>query len=951
MEPRSAKGQTLDRRGPARHPADWEDALVFGDFALRRNDRRLDRDGTPVPLGDKAFHILAALVDRAGQVVGKADLMRAADIQNENSLRFHIVALRRALGEGRFIANVASQGYCFVAQVRQPAGETRSDARPEPWRPLPARARPLFGRAAVLRSLSGQLFQYRFVNLVGPGGVGKTSVALTLARDLASGFDGDVCIFDDGSVFNPEHLEGGLAAALGITAPAGGAAPEVVTFLQRRRMLLVLDGCESALDAAAALAERLFRDAPQIHLLATSREALRAEGEHVHRLFPLDVPASGEGETAEAALQFGAVQLFVDRAAAGGSGFVLTDADASLVSDLCRKLDGLPLAIELAAGRANAFGAAEVARQLDSQFALMWPGRRTAVARHQTLSAALGWSHRQLSDREQIAFRRLSVFAGPFTLAMAADLLADGQTAAAEATALLASLVSKSLVQFNPAAPQGAYRLLDTTRSFALDRLAEANEANAVGERHARLMGRMLAVTPGSAAAADGPRAQDLLGDVGSALEWSLSPGGDSELAVGLAVASAPVWMEAGLMVECRFWMSRVLGAVGPPVLDPLRQLAIQGTLASAENLTDGFTDGSFQSWRTAQARAVALGDVGQQEVSLVVLWAHRIRCPDYPEARGLCEAAAALAATTPGPGTRAMADWMAGITGHHEGRLASGRVCLQRAMADDPPEARAAMRGQFGYDRRVASMSVLSNLHWLEGRPETAMRVAAASVAEARCSTFPVPLCEALNWQALNGHLRGDDPSEIARLLDESITLARLHFIESYLGMSLAQTGLNAVARNGAVDTGLVSQGLELLARSFYGVFDPLFATEAARARVEAGARLSREEMDALLRWDEVQGEHWSSAEVRRNLAVVLLNQGERERAAQFLSEADAIAERQGALAWGLRVAMSAYAAAAESGPRREARDRVAVLLGRFTEGEDVSDSRAARRLLATAP
>ena len=242
-------------------------------------------------------------------------------------------------------------------------------------------------------------------------------------------------------------------------------------------MLLVLDGCEPIVDAAAALAEQMIRGAPQFHLLATSREALRADGEYVHRLFPLSYPASDTGQSAAETLEFAAVRLFVDRVAANQPGFVLSNEEAPIVSTICRKLDGLALAIELAAGRVEVYGVSEVARQLESQFALMWPGRRTAVARHQTLSATIGWSHRLLSESEQVVFRRLSVFPGVFSLKMATAVVHDEAVSEVEVTDLLGGLVSKSLVQFEIDGARGAYRLLDMTRSYALEKLTESNES------------------------------------------------------------------------------------------------------------------------------------------------------------------------------------------------------------------------------------------------------------------------------------------------------------------------------------------------------------------------------------------------------------------------------------------------------------------------------------------
>ena len=926
------------------------DVVVFGAFSLVPAQRRLERDGTPIPLGVKAFEILRALVEGAGQVVSKGDLMRLADIVNEESLRFHIGVLRKALGEGRYIANVAGQGYSFVAPVSRLPRERSDGARLIPARPLPARERRLVGRDEVLRTLTEQLLDHRFVTVVGPGGVGKTSVALTLAHAIASRFDGDICFFDVGSIFNPELLVGALASALGVPVQPGGAAPGLVPFLQGRRMLLVLDGCESGVDVAASLAEQLYQKAPQVHLLTTSREALRADGEYVHRLFPLDYPAAGEGQTAEEALGFAAVQLFVERVASTLHGFALADEEAPLVSEICRKLDGLALAIELAASRVDAYGVREVATQLESHFALMWPGRRTAAARHQTLNATLEWSHKLLSTREQIVFRRLSLFSGLFTLDMATAAVAEEALSETEATELLGSLVAKSLVQLSMQRPSGAYRLLDLTRSYASDRLKEAGEGRWMAARHAQLIRRLLA---------DGGRRQDgesttppseLLDDVGAAIEWSLSPGGDLDTAAALAAASAPLWLQAGMLMECRFWMTRVLDMIPVPSLDGQQRLTIQAALASAETFTEGFTEESFDNWQSTFETATSLGDIAQQLSCLVVLWAHRIRSPNYQDARALAGEVEQRASALPDRGSRAMADWMVGITHHHMGQLAAARPCLERSLTGDTLEARQAMRTQFGYDRRIPTIGVLSNLHWLEGRPDEAIRLGATAVSEARRLPLPVPLCEALTWQALNLHLRGDDPGQVGALLDEAIAHARPRFIESYFGLSLALGGLNAAAHGDRINSAQVSQGLNLLSKSNYEVFHPLILTELARLRVQDGAHLSDEEVGALLQLDVGGREHWCSAEVKRNLGEILLGQGEADRAAQLFAAAADCAERQGALGWALRIALSVARSTTGHAARRHSREHLAGLLERFTGGETTADVQAARRFLANS-
>jgi predicted ATPase/DNA-binding winged helix-turn-helix (wHTH) protein len=948
IDDRDAPGGSPESRGSLQFDlANGGETLVFGAFSLRATQRLLERDGSPVPLGDKAFEILRTLAERAGGVVGKAQLLSQVGIASDDSLRFHIAALRKTLGEGRYIANVAGQGYSFVAPVSRVSRDRSADPRPTSARPLPARPRRLVGRSQVLKALTDQLLEHRFVTMVGPGGVGKTSVALTLAHDLASRFEGDVCFFDVGSVFNSERLTGALAATLGIPAQPGSATPGIVTFLQQRRMLLVLDGCEPGVDAAASLAEQLIREAPRVHLLATSREALRADGEYVHRLFPLDYPSTDEGQTAEEALGFAAVQLFVERVASSLHGFTLTDDEAPLVSGVCRKLDGLALAIELAAGRVNAYGVREVARQLESQFALMWPGRRTAVARHQTLNATLEWSHQLLSAREQIVFRRLSVFAGVFTLDMATVAVADDEVSQAAATELIGSLVSKSLVQFNLEGSQGSYRLLDMTRSYAFDRLGEAGEVRWIAQRHAQLVQHLL---EGGMAGekSDIGRLGDLLDDVGAAIEWSLSPDGDLEAGAALAAASAPIWLQAGLLMECRYWMTRVLGSIHAPVLDAHRRLSIQAALASAETFTDGFTDDSFDSWRSAFETAKSVKNIEQQLTCLVVLWAHRIRSPEYQHALSLARQADELAAMAADRGTSAMADWMLGITRHHLGQLATARPLLERSLAGDTLEARQAMMTQFGYDRRIPTMGVLSNLHWLEGRPEEAVRLGAIAVEEARRSPYPVPLCEALTWHAFNLHLRGDDPGEVEALLDETIAHARPHFIESYVGLSQALKGLGAVARGDLNSSERVSEGLGLLSKSNYEVFHPLFLTELARLRAQAGARPTDDEVASLLRLDTGGLEHWTSAEVRRNLGEILLSQGEAMRATQLFADAADCAERQGALSWSLRAALSVARSAMEPATRNRSKERLSEVLQRFPDRTETADVKAARHFLA---
>ena len=330
------------------------------------------------------------------------------------------------------------------------------------------------GRDGTVAALAAQLPQRRLVTLTGPGGIGKTTVALAVAREVAASYPDGVAFVDLAPVGDPRLVPGAIAAALGLAAGSDDPTAAVVAFLRGRRLLLLLDNCEHVVEAVAPAAEDVVRGAPDVHVLATSREPLRAAGERVHRLAPLEAPSASAGLTAAEALTFPGVQLFVERAAEGVDGFGLGDADAPLVADICRRLDGVPLAIELAAGRVDAFGVRGLAAHLDDRFRLLTTGRRTALPRHQTLAATLDWSHDLLPGAERALLRRLAVFAGDFSLEAAIALAPDQPPS--EVVAHVADLVAKSLVAADHRGEAVRYRLLDTTRLYGLERLRESGE-------------------------------------------------------------------------------------------------------------------------------------------------------------------------------------------------------------------------------------------------------------------------------------------------------------------------------------------------------------------------------------------------------------------------------------------------------------------------------------------
>jgi predicted ATPase/DNA-binding winged helix-turn-helix (wHTH) protein len=469
-----------------------ERAISFGAFRLLPERRLLLEDDKPVRLGSRALDILIALVERPGEVVGKDALMARVwpnTFVEESNLKFQISALRRTLGGGnRYLVNVPGRGYSFVAPTtrteRAPSAAPQATAKVAVHN-LPTQLTRLIGRTETVDRLAAQLARQRLLTIVGPGGIGKTSVALAVAETQIAAYEHGVWLVDLAPLVEARLVPAALAAALEIEIPFENALPRLLDHLRDRQILLVLDNCEHVIDAAAAVAAAILRGAPGARILATSREPLRIEGEHVHRLASLASPPASSSPNAADALGFPAVQLFVERAVASLDEFELSNADAPIVADICRKLDGIALAIELAAARLDAFGVHGLAARLDDRFQLLTSGRRTALPRHRTLRATLDWSYELLSEPERVVLRRLAVFAGGFTQEAASAVAASAEIAGTDIVESVADLVAKSLAVVEIGDVMVRYRLPETIRAYALQKLRENRDYEGVARRHA----------------------------------------------------------------------------------------------------------------------------------------------------------------------------------------------------------------------------------------------------------------------------------------------------------------------------------------------------------------------------------------------------------------------------------------------------------------------------------
>lgn len=494
---------------PAAAPNDIEREYLFGPFRFVPARQRLACGDTPVRVGSRALEILAVLTERAGEVVSKQELIARAwprSVVEDRNLKVQLSALRRALDQSQracgelvtdYVATVTGRGYRFVApvslalHVAQPQHRPQAQRAGVPMHNLPATGTRAIGRADAVSSLLGALGQRRIVSVVGPGGIGKTTVALAVAEAALQRQGRRICFVDLGPARDAQCVAQALAAALGLELGPGDPVPQLLAGLRHEHLLLVLDSCEHVLEASALLAELIAAHAPGVSVLATSREPLRVGGEGVHRLAPLACPpASMPGAaplSASQALAFGAVRLFVERAAECQGGYRLDDADAPAVAEICRRLEGLALAIELAATRLDALGARELAARLDERYRLLARGRHTLLRRHRTLAAALDWSYDFLPEDERLILRALSVFAGPFTLDAATMLMAGGALTGGQIVDGVANLVEKSLLAADPHGVVVLYRLFGATRAYALDKLEAEGEAPEMRRRLARL--------------------------------------------------------------------------------------------------------------------------------------------------------------------------------------------------------------------------------------------------------------------------------------------------------------------------------------------------------------------------------------------------------------------------------------------------------------------------------
>ncbi len=946
--------------------AQTRDVISFGPFSLVVSERLLTSGSVPVELGARTLDTLIALVSQPNEVISKRDLLAQVwpDVTvEEGSLRFHIASLRKALGDGkdgaRYISTVAGRGYCFVAPVSRPhprqAQAANADVPSFPHTNLPGRLTRMVGRDNDVLRLSTELTAARFVTIVGVGGVGKTTVAVAVGHHLHEAFDGAVLFVDLGMLSDPNLASTALSSMLGLAVQSRDATPSLIAYLRDKRIFLILDTCEHLIEAIATLASQIFTAAPQVHILATSREALQVEGEHIYRLDPLASPPDDLDLTAAVARTFSAPQLFVERAAASGARLEFNDAETAIVVGICRRLDGVALAIELAARRVGAYGLQQTAALLDQRLTLLWLGSRTAPPRQKTLHATLDWSYGLLSELERIVLRRLAVFVGHFTLDAALAVVTSASVDRSLVFGAIDSLVAKSMVATSPLGAMMRYRLLDTTRAYALEVILDDAELADLAVRHATYYRRWLEQTgiDWATLSTGAQRVPHFAGvnNVRAALEWCFDVNGNAEVGVGLAVAATPVFLAMSLLTECHRWSERALFALEPSLHDGLDEMHLQAALGVSLMFTRGGKDAARVALNKSLAIAEERGVPLDQLRLLGPLNMFHLRTGAFKIALQYAERCSTIARTTEDPVAQELAHSILGISLHLSGDLIGARAELEAALRRDP-QSRLTSTVYLGFDGRSLAGAILARTLWLQGHPARAVERAHQTVADAERMDHSLTLSIVLIW-AVSVFLWTGDLESAEEHIDRLISRSESHSLAPYLAVGHGFRGELAIRRGNARD-GIerLQDSLESLRAMPY----ELLSTSLKITLIQGLSILGRfpEAMkltDETIRSVGVNGDACYAPELLRVKGVLLLSASEPDRntAERCLVQSLELGRHQGARAWELRTAIDLATLWTDQKQIESARGLLQPVFQTFEQGSNTEDLKAAKDLLAT--
>jgi predicted ATPase/DNA-binding winged helix-turn-helix (wHTH) protein len=936
-----------------------EEIISFGSFCLKPTERLLTKDGTRVELRGRAYDLLVVFLSRPNELISKSDLLRQVWpglAVEEGSLRFHMTNLRKALGESkgnRYIVNSSGRGYTFVAQVSRSFIQKAQTANVAAFRyaNLPMRLA-MIDREIEMEEIPERLLATRFVTIVGAGGVGKTTLAIAVGHQLIEDFGGAVLFVDLSMISDPTLTGTVVASLLGLSVQSDDATPSLVAHVRDKRILLIIDTCEHLIEPVAELSSKVFASAPDVYILATSREALGVREENVYRLDALACPPDGVELTAEIAQTFPAIRLFVERARASGARLQFSDEEAPVVASMCRKLDGVALAIELAARRVDTYGVHGTAELLDQRLALSWLGPRTAPPRQRTLLATMDWSYSLLSELERALLRRVAVFVGHFDLD-AITAVCGNDISRQDVLNAVDSLIAKSIIATRPFGTVMSYRLLDTTRDYALNIEIDETEVYELAVRHATHCREWLDQRGAdwSTFSSGGERTPHFssMNNVRAALEWCFGPHGDAQAGIRLAAAAVEVFLAMSLLTECHRWSHRALIALDETAVGSLDEMRLQAGLGVSSSQMYGETDTVNQALERSLTIAEAKGDTAYQAGLLNMQYMFHGGSGNFKMMLEYAQRCRDIVKTSDNLAIKALAHANLGRALQFTGDLAGSRSELESLMRILSQSSPGSIF--LGYNPHYRSSLALARTLWLQGYPGQAVSHAREAVEASEAMAHSAALALVLAGASLIFLWTGDlDSAQF--YVDRSYNLAEANAMGPVMAIGRCRKA-ELTIRKGNVGQGVddLRAGLKPIHASRHEVVTIEFDMELALGLLalgdaEDGLNLVNEAIDRV----NGSGELFQMPELLRvkgKLLCAIPGASRDEVEACFRQSLD-LARLQGARAWELRTATDFAALMAETGHRESAKRQLQQAYRHFTEGFETTDLKMAAELLS---
>ncbi|MGF6571564.1 putative ATPase/DNA-binding winged helix-turn-helix (wHTH) protein [Paraburkholderia sp. GAS333] len=943
--------------------------IEIGRFTIDLEMRTLQQDGKVVPLGSRAFDILATVASAGGRLVTKDELMNTVwpeTIVEENNIQVHLSALRKILGPDRdLILTVPGRGYQLLQRKKESAPDTQAAANAQLLGTgrLPRPNAQLVGRDIEVAQIRAILKNTRVLTLAGAGGIGKTSLAIEVARQSAQDFPTPVCFVELAALTSKEAIVRAIVDGWGLpSSPNCGSEAEQLGFaLPEAHRLLLLDNAEHVADHVAEIVELLVADNEALRVLVTSREPLRIMPETVFRVDPLDVPPPHA--TDAEILARSSVNLFLLRAHSMQRETGPESTEIQLVGEICRRLDGIPLAIELAAARVLTLGVEGVHQRLDDRMAILAGGYRTALPRHQTLRATFDWSFALLDSSTQALFRRLSTFGGVFTFEAMCAVACDIELTVGNSIHGISELVSKSLVNVEFDGPVAKYRLAECTRAYALEKLQAEGEARRIAALHARYLSNCFEAQSAEtrqAASGSPSDVQQTFDDARSAFDWALSSDGDMQLGIELASNLAGALLDRGLMEECCALAERAVEAIEQlpaGTVDVTGALRVRAALAAALTHVRGPVRRSLELWRKVLDLATQAGDAEFHARALWGMWNALLSSGRVNESMQVATQFQAWAQSHGTAWQQILADQLAAISLHCLGQHAEARDGLMNVL-----ERSASLRddarpgGRFAVDPLVFCNGTLARIVLLQGDPEKAMMIVDKTVDLVGAETMEPSLTHVLGTVAVPLALISGDVRRGRHYLEIMRSQAALHRFDTWNDCCECLAGCSDIL-DGQIETGLprLEAGLDaLLARGFRRLVTP-FIVASAEALVAIGrlAQASARLRDTL-EFCRNNGELFFLPEVWRALGIVAQAQANEhvrgdkafvekiEHASACFRESIELAREQGARLWELRSSIAMAKLLHEQGRNGEALDLLDALAPCFRRTSTASDVQA---------